>query len=933
MSEIINNDVKRILLVEDEPLTAMVETMELQKQGYLIIHASSGEQAIDIFNTQNEIFDLVLMDIDLGDGIDGTQAAEIILKNHEVPILFLSSHTEKHIVEKTENITSYGYVVKNSTPTVLFASIKMAFKLFSANLQIRENENRYRELFNNTSNGVAIYKVINNGDDFIFVDYNNAAQKMDGDSRENVIGRSIFDIRPGINEFGLIDVFRRVYITGVSEQLPVKLYKDSRLNKYYNNFVYRLPSGEIVAVYDDVTFEMIAKDIIERKNDLLENIMQTSPIGITVLDNDGQINYCNRMAEQILGLERSKITSKKFNDPTWKIVNMEGNQISDNDLPFALAMKNKTQIFDYRHYIEMTNGKRVALSINSSPLKNNECEIIGVVNAISDISEKIINEERTLCDELTSRTLIDMNKIMNHTQNELFDFMIDASMKSTMSHFSFAGLISDDETHMTIHAWSKNTMNICAVKNNPIHFPINEAGIWGDCIRLRKPVIINDYNSYPSKKGYPEGHVHIKRFLSIPIFDGEHIVAVASVANKITPYNDYDANNLSQLYGKMWEIIRRKKSDTDLVASEKLFKTYIENSPYGIFVTDSHGFFITVNLAAEELTGYTREELIGKNLIEIIHEDERLNAKNYFAYVREKIHLTAETRFITKKNDSRHLLVKAVKLDDNTYLGFTSDITDQKISDEKLRKTNYELQERLKELKCLYNLSGIIENCSSMNDIISQLLTIMPEAFQMPEFTCIKIIFQDNDYTSENFKESCEKLLYSAVITVANEKYGAIEVYSCIKNDNEVETLFLPEELGMVNAIAERLGHVYERLLIEETLQKNLMFQQNLIDAIPMPVFYKDTKGIYTGVNYAFTKFFGKEKKDIIGKSVYDISPKSLADIYFEKDNDLIVNGGIQTYESHVKNARGETHSVVFYKSTFNNPDGKVGGLIGVILV
>jgi CheY-like chemotaxis protein len=103
---------KTILLVEDEVLTAMSERMILEKFGYKVIIASTGEDAVAAIEKTPGI-DLILMDINLGNGIDGTEAAEKILKNHDLPVVFLSSHTEPEVVAKTEKITSYGYVVKN----------------------------------------------------------------------------------------------------------------------------------------------------------------------------------------------------------------------------------------------------------------------------------------------------------------------------------------------------------------------------------------------------------------------------------------------------------------------------------------------------------------------------------------------------------------------------------------------------------------------------------------------------------------------------------------------------------------------------------------------------------------------------------------------------------------------------------------------------
>jgi PAS domain S-box-containing protein len=129
---------KNILLVEDEALIAMAEQARLNECGYRVTIAGSGEKAIATIASKAPV-DLVLMDIKLGPGIDGTEAAQAILGLRDLPIVFLSSHTESEIVEKTEKIASYGYVVKSSSAAVLDASIKIAFKLFDAKVPEREN--------------------------------------------------------------------------------------------------------------------------------------------------------------------------------------------------------------------------------------------------------------------------------------------------------------------------------------------------------------------------------------------------------------------------------------------------------------------------------------------------------------------------------------------------------------------------------------------------------------------------------------------------------------------------------------------------------------------------------------------------------------------------------------------------------------------------
>ena len=127
---------KRVILVEDEAVIAMDEASVLSSAGFDVTVLGSGKEAVEAATTMVPPPDLILMDIDLGSGMDGAEAARRILRVREIPILFLSSHTESAIVEKTEEISSYGYLVKPVAPTVLFASIRMAFRLYDARLKI-----------------------------------------------------------------------------------------------------------------------------------------------------------------------------------------------------------------------------------------------------------------------------------------------------------------------------------------------------------------------------------------------------------------------------------------------------------------------------------------------------------------------------------------------------------------------------------------------------------------------------------------------------------------------------------------------------------------------------------------------------------------------------------------------------------------------------
>lgn len=135
---------KIILHVEDDAILSRSREMSLNSHGYQVISAFNGEQAVGLFTTSTGI-DLVLMDINLGTGMNGIQAAERILQHREVPLIFLLEDGEPEVVEKTEDITSYGYVVKASGEAVLLASIKMAFRLFGAKMEILKREAELRK--------------------------------------------------------------------------------------------------------------------------------------------------------------------------------------------------------------------------------------------------------------------------------------------------------------------------------------------------------------------------------------------------------------------------------------------------------------------------------------------------------------------------------------------------------------------------------------------------------------------------------------------------------------------------------------------------------------------------------------------------------------------------------------------------------------------
>ena len=128
------------------------------------------------------------------------------------------------------------------------------------------------------------------------------------------------------------------------------------------------------------------------------------------------------------------------------------------------------------------------------------------------------------------------------------------------------------------------------------------------------------------------------------------------------------------------------------------------------------------------------------------------------------------------------------------------------------------------------------------------------------------------------------------------------------------------------------LGWFICRRRSTKKLHEQTIFLQTLINSMPNPVFYKNRQGIYIGCNEAFLTMLGRRRDEVLGKTVYDLSPHSLAEIYEKADNDLFEKGGVQRYETQVKFADGSRHEMFFSKAIFDDLGGRGAGLLGVMI-
>ncbi len=151
-----------------------------------------------------------------------------------------------------------------------------------------QSEERYRFLFNHMHSGAVIYQAVDEGGDFTIVDFNVAAEQIEKISRDQVTGKRITEAFPGVKEFGLFEVLQRVWTTGKAEHHPVSQYRDNRIFGWRENYVFRLGSGKLCVIYDDVTAQKQVGEELRRKQALLETIVNNIPDIICLKDGAGR---------------------------------------------------------------------------------------------------------------------------------------------------------------------------------------------------------------------------------------------------------------------------------------------------------------------------------------------------------------------------------------------------------------------------------------------------------------------------------------------------------------------------------------------------------------------------------------------------------------------------------------------------------------------
>ncbi|MRR14350.1 PAS domain S-box protein, partial [archaeon] len=338
--------------------------------------------------------------------------------------------------------------------------------------------------------------------------------------------------------------------------------------------------------------------------------------GLVVCDLKGIIMDANKSVQDMTGYSLQEINGRSYSDfipEKWKPF--------DNELIRNELMKKGYSDFYERECIRR-DGSIFPVSCRAWVIRSPESGLVtGVTIWFRDISERKILERRERLNKQRTEGLIRIIQKQFPTIRELLDYTLDEAIKLTESRIGYIYNYDEMKQEFILNTWSSEVMRECTVKDRETltRYELAHTGIWGEAVRQARPIIINDFDApNPLKKGYPEGHVALKRFLTLPVINMERIVAVVGVANKDIDYDDDDVNQLTLLMGSVWQITERRRAEESIKEFEQRYYSIFEdNLAVMLVIHPETGRIIDANRAAVNYYGYGKTELTFMKITDI----------------------------------------------------------------------------------------------------------------------------------------------------------------------------------------------------------------------------------------------------------------------------------------------------------------------------
>jgi PAS domain S-box-containing protein len=475
-------------------------------------------------------------------------------------------------------------------------------KRLEAEKALAESEANYRSLIEFAPDGIFVQV----GDHIEFA--NPAMARLVGaDSPERLQGMRVLDlVSPEFRE--AIDARIRMNLDE-GKAVPLLAQKLVRLD---GTVFYAEAAGVPIEYKGRQARQVIVRDVTERKQmeealreseATLRTLLQAAPVGIGQLDAERVLRWTNHLLCAMTGYSEGELCGGS------------ARILYESEEEFIRVGKERLEGFarcgiaQSETRFKRKDGTVFDVLLSAAPLREGNGSS-GVVFAALDITEAKRAQAQLRLNEERLKSLYSISQYKAESVQALLDYTLGEALKLCQSEFGYIYLYDEEKRVFELNTWSEGVMRECRVAEPQTRYELEKTGIWGEAVRQRAPIIVNDFQApNPLKKGYPEGHVELRNFMTIPVCSGDRVVAVAGVANKETHYDEGDVRQLRLLMDSVWRIAEGVRAEL----AQRRSATALEHAAEGVLITDTEGVIRYVNPSLERMTGYTKDELIGEN--------------------------------------------------------------------------------------------------------------------------------------------------------------------------------------------------------------------------------------------------------------------------------------------------------------------------------
>ncbi len=330
--------------------------------------------------------------------------------------------------------------------------------------------------------------------------------------------------------------------------------------------------------------------ILRMSEQRFRDIALTSSDWIWEVDAEGRYTYTSSNVANVLGYTPEELLGKKITD----LLSSEEERTRVNAF-FQDLVARRAPLRDFENTCQHKDGHLITVLSSGVPILSAQGEVVGYRGTDKDITQRKQNADKLehyrdhlesmvaartaeleaanqhlKISDLRLKSMYEMSQLAAQlTERELLQMGIEEAVRLTNSQIGYLHFINPDQENVELYTWSAGTLKHCTAVYDQ-HYPVSQAGVWADTIRNSCPALHNDYQQLANKKGYPEGHAHLIRHLSVPVIENGKVRVLLGVGNKTSDYDDSDIHQLQLIGDDLWRMVMRRRAELALAAAKEI---------------------------------------------------------------------------------------------------------------------------------------------------------------------------------------------------------------------------------------------------------------------------------------------------------------------------------------------------------------------------